>query len=89
LERIFPFFLTQVLGKNGDEGDGQRAFCKETPEQIGDTEGDEKGVCDEPRPKKSGHNDVANKAKDATQQSEESHRAGRLTDLLSLGYGDI
>lgn len=62
LECVFFCFLSQVLGKNGDEGNGQRAFCKETPEQIGDTEGDEKGVCDKAGPKKSGHDHITDKA---------------------------
>jgi len=85
LERVFLRFLSQVLGENGDESDGQGAFCKETPEQIGDTEGDEKSVCNKAGTKKPGHNHVTDKAEDPTQEGEEPHRSRCLTDLFSLG----
>ena len=78
-----------ILRKNRDKSGIQRTFSKEAPEQIGDTECDKEGVCDESGAEESGHHYVTDKAKDATEEGIEAHRTCRLIDLCSLGYGDM
>ncbi len=70
----------QVFGENGDEGDGQRPFGEEPPEEVRDPEGDEEGVGGEARAEEAGHDRVPDQTEDAGEHRGHPHDPCRPDD---------
>ena len=75
-----------VLRQNGHEGLGKRALGEQAPQQIGNAEGDEKGVGGEAGAEQARDHGVAHEAEDAGYQRHAAHRGERAQKIHGPDY---
>ncbi len=65
-----------VISKNSDKGGGERPLGKEISQQVGDTEGDDKGVVGKTCAEQSGKDLFPDETKDTAAHHGDAHRPG-------------
>ncbi len=84
----FRFSLPgKTVGKHRDEGDAQRPFGQQTPHQVGDTEGHEKGVRAGAGAEKPCDDRVSDKPEDPAHQGGPGHDPGSPDDPAAFIHG--
>ena len=76
--------------EHGDEGHGQRAFAEQPAQQVGNTEGHEKGVRGKPRAQGKSHDHVAHETEHARDQRGPGNHhgiAGHAPGMVLFGGG--
>jgi hypothetical protein len=69
-----------MLGKNRDEGDGQRPLGKKTPKGVGDPKGQEEGISRRPGSKEKGDHYIPEITEYPGKESSSSHHPGGPED---------